>query len=126
MRDILFKAERLDNGEEIVGYYLEENHLGVLVPAIMYYNRLSGEDEYVQIDPNTLSQLLYTNKKGVRFFDGDVVKHKYCKDDCSFKVFYSEEHLSVCGQVFDEHGEYDLIILYPKDFEELIVKLVCT
>lgn len=119
MRDILFKAERLDNGEEVVGYYLEENHLGVLVPAIMYYNRLSGENEYVQIDPNTLSQLLYTNKQGVKFFDGDVVKHKYY-EDCSVRIFYSEELLSVCGQVFDEDGEYDLITLLPNDFEELI------
>lgn len=119
MRDILFKAERLDNGEEVVGYYLEENHLGVLVPAIMYYNRLSGENEYVQIDPNTLSQLLYTNKQGVRFFDGDIVKHTYF-EDCSVRIFYSEEFLRVCGQVFDDDGEYDLISLFPRDFEELI------
>lgn len=119
-RDILFKAERLDNGEEVVGYYLEENHLGILIPAIMYYNRLSGEDEYVQIDPSTLRQLLYTNKQGVKFFDGDVVKHKYYEDYCSVRVFYSEELLSVCGQVFDEDGEYDLIMLIPRDFEELM------
>ena len=120
MRDILFKAERLDNREEVVGYYLEENHLGILVPAIMYYNRLSGEDEYVQIDPSTLSQLLYTNKKGVKFFDGDVVKHKYYENYFSVRVFYSEEFLSVRGQVFDENGEYYLIMLTSRDFEELI------
>lgn len=119
-RDILFKAKRLDNGEEVVGYYLEENHFGLLIPAIMYYNRLSGEDEYVQIDPSTLSQLLYTNKQGVKFFDGDVVKHKYYEDYFSVRVFYSEEFLSVRGQVFDENGEYYLIMLTPRDFEELI------
>lgn len=119
MRQILFKAERLDNREVIVGYYLEENHLGILVPAIMYYNRLSGEDEYVQIDPTTLSQLLYTNKQGVRFFDGDVVKHTYY-EDFKVRVFFSEELLAVMGQVFDDDGEYDLITLLPSDFEELI------
>lgn len=119
MRQILFKAERLDNGEEIVGYYLEENHLGVLVPAIMYYNRLSGEDEYVQIDPNTLSQLLYTNKQGVRFFDGDVVKHTYY-EDCKARIFFSEELLAVMGQVFDDDGEYELITLLPSDLEKYV------
>ena len=68
-------------------------------PAITYYDRLSGKNEYVQIDPSTLSQLLYTNKQGVRFFDGDVVKHTYYEDS-KVRVFFSEELLAVMGSSF--------------------------
>lgn len=117
MRQILFKAERLDNKEIIVGHYYTENHLGIIVQAIAYYDRLSGKNEYVQIDPNTLSQLLYTNKQGVKFFDGDVVKHAYYEDR-KVRVFFSEGLLAVMGQVFDDEGEYELITLLPNDFEK--------
>lgn len=121
MRQILFKAERLDNREVIIGDYYTENHLGIIVDAITYYDRLSGKNEYIQIDPNTLSQLLYTNKQGVKFFDGDVVKHTYY-EEYKIRVFFSEELLAVMGQVFDDDGEYELITLLPSDFEKHINK----
>lgn len=71
MREILFKAKRLDNGEWVEGYYI--GPIGVLdVHEICDIHDITGPR--VEVDPSTVCQ--YTglkDKNGKRIFEGDNV-----------------------------------------------------
>lgn len=74
MREILFKAKRIDNGEWVEGYYqkkydfLGKRHL--ILHADNYV-----EWECVEIDPETLCQFTgMTDKNGVRIWKNDIVE----------------------------------------------------
>ena len=69
MREILFRAKRLDNGEWVEGYLyrLEEN----LNPFIMCKNR---HGESFEVDLSTVCQYTgLTDKNGKQIFEGDKI-----------------------------------------------------
>ena len=72
MRDILFKAKRLDNGEWVEGYYLKKHG----VPFI-YETRECPQSNY-EVDETTLCQ--YTgleDKNGKKIWENDILKYSY-------------------------------------------------
>lgn len=77
---------------------------------------------FIEVIPDSVSQLLYTTSEGLEFYDGDIVSHSYYPD-CSMRIYFSDELLAVVGQVFDDRGEYELVSLLPADFEKRIVKI---
>ena len=100
MREILFKAKRINNGEWVEGYYLRDQyHIGG--KDIIFYRKDSDRFTVYtdRIDIETLCQFTgLCDKNGKRIWEGDIISYQRDNDDCPFpnkdtkkrfgKVFY--------------------------------------
>ena len=77
MREILFKAKRIDNGEWVEGNYVKKYDLSGKRHLILYV------DNYVRwkcvgIDPKTLCQFTgLTGKNGNKIWENDIIKYHF-------------------------------------------------
>ena len=130
MREILFKAKRLDNGEWVEGYYLNVakiNHF-ICTGKIKLDGAVKGilAPEMYAIVPDTLCQYTgLTDKNGVKIWENDIIKANLDDDfpenityesvawhEASFYTYennqltdvldkWDTENFEVCGNIFD-------------------------
>lgn len=112
MREILFKAKRIDNGEWVEGYYVKKYDLLGKRHLILYV------DNYVrwvcaEIDPETLCQFTgKTDKNGKRIWESDVVWLVYDGKEHIYQIVWDNSELDFKATNGEEN--------YGSNFEYLL------
>ena len=103
MREILFKAKRIDNGKWVEGYYLRDQYHRSGKDIIFYRKDSDWFTVYADIiDPETLCQFTgLCDKNGNKIWENDIIQYgavatvvkfgEYGNGDLGFYVDFPEE-----------------------------------
>lgn len=114
-REILFRAERVDNGELVYGFYVCIDFPNSKHQIVEGYGNMW---ETHDIDIKTLAQFTgLTDKNGVKIFEGD------CFDVLFQDIFNSTLIAKVKGVVIFKNGIYWVEFIHPIEKENHISAL---
>lgn len=122
MREILFKAKRIDNGEWVEGYYLRDQYHRGGKDIIFYRKDSDRFTVYTDIiDPETLCQFtgLY-DKNGNKIWENDILM-AHLDESYPEDATYEIVEWNVAGWVGHETGSTDRQYLDKFDLEHFEV-----
>ena len=99
MREILFKAKRIDNGEWIEGYYAEHNGkpfigIDVSIGIDMFDVFRTPIIRWFEIDPQTLCQFTgLCDKNGKKIWENDVAWLVYDGKEHIYQIVWDDSEL---------------------------------
>lgn len=100
MREILFRAKRIDNGEWVEGYFWRGVDHIYVIPShvgIGYDEKTKRMNAYaIEVNYETLCQYTGLNdKNGNRIWENDIVKHEI-SDTIGTVKWYQEDYVGWC------------------------------
>lgn len=121
MREILFKAKRIDNGKWIEGYYQKRYDLLDNEEHLIFHADSHTVWEYVEVDSETLCQFtgLY-DKNGNKIWENDILM-THLDESYPEDVTYETIEWGVAGWVAHETGSTDREYLDEFDTEHFEV-----
>ncbi len=121
MREILFKAKRIDNGEWVEGYYLKRYDLLGNEEHLIFHADSYKVWEYAEIDPKTLCQSTgLTDKNGKRIWEKDILM-AHLDESYPEDVTYETVEWGAAGWVTHEANSVDRQYLDEFDLEHFEV-----
>ena len=104
MREILFKAKRIDNGEWVEGYVVRKHGLYFIYDIV---NSESCRQNNYEIDSETICQFTgLCNKNGKRIWENDILM-AHLDESYPEDVTYETVEWGVAGWVAHETGSTD-------------------
>jgi len=83
-RTIKFRGKRIDNGEWVYGYYVNDTILG--------HRILCSTNHYFNVDAESIGQFTgITDKNGKEIYEGDICKKYYGSSIPTFIVAWTKE-----------------------------------
>lgn len=117
MREILFKAKRIDNGEWVEGYYQRRYYFLGNEEHLIFHADSYKVWEYAEIDPETLCQFTgLCDKNGNRIWENDILMahlDEFYPEDTTYEIV----EWGVAGLVGNETGSVDREYLGEFDLE---------
>lgn len=113
MREIIFKAKRIDNSEWVEGYYQKRHNFLGNEEHLIFPVDSHTVWEYTEIDPETLCQFTgKTDKNGKRIWENDVVWLVYDGKEYIYQIVWDNSELDFKATNGEEN--------YGSNFEYLL------